>query len=99
TSPAATVFPYTTLFRSSVQALEPAEIVSESRAINSTPEALYAFWKNVENLPRFMSHLESVTPTGERTSHWVAKAPAGMSVEWDRSEEHTSELQSRENLV
>lgn len=68
---------------SSVQALEPAEIVSESRAINSTPEALYAFWKNVENLPRFMSHLESVTPTGERTSHWVAKAPAGMSVEWD----------------
>jgi uncharacterized membrane protein len=61
----------------------PEEIVSESRAINSTPEALYTFWKNVENLPRFMSHLESVTPTGERTSHWVAKAPAGMSVEWD----------------
>lgn len=62
---------------------EPEEIVSESRAINSTPEALYTFWKNVENLPRFMSHLESVTPTGERTSHWVARAPAGMSVEWD----------------
>src|SRR5690606_1796580 len=43
----------------------------------------YTFWKNVENLPRFMSHLESVTPIDERTSHWVAKAPAGMTVEWD----------------
>lgn len=68
---------------SKLEASEPEEIVSESRAINSTPEALYSFWKNVENLPRFMSHLESVTPTGERTSHWVARAPAGMSVEWD----------------
>lgn len=68
---------------SRVELSEPAEIVSESLAINSTPEALYTFWKNVENLPRFMSHLESVTPTGERTSHWVARAPAGMSVEWD----------------
>lgn len=62
---------------------EPDEIVRESLAINSTPEALYTFWKNVENLPRFMSHLESVTATGENTSHWIARAPAGMSVEWD----------------
>jgi uncharacterized membrane protein len=61
----------------------PDEIVRESLAINSTPQALYTFWKNVENLPRFMGHLESVTATDERTSHWVAKAPAGMSVEWD----------------
>lgn len=68
---------------SRMRAIEPEEIISESRAINSTPEALYSFWKNVENLPRFMSHLESVTPIDERTSHWVAKAPAGMTVEWD----------------
>jgi uncharacterized membrane protein len=59
------------------------EVVSQSLAINSTPQALYAFWRNVENLPRFMAHLESVTATGDRTSHWIAKAPAGMSVEWD----------------
>jgi uncharacterized membrane protein len=61
----------------------PDEIIRESLAINSTPQALYTFWKNVENLPRFMGHLESVTATGERTSHWIARAPARMSVEWD----------------
>jgi uncharacterized membrane protein len=59
------------------------EVISHSLAINSTPEALYTFWRNVENLPRFMGHLESVTSTGDRTSHWLARAPAGMSVEWD----------------
>lgn len=57
--------------------------VSVSIAINSTPEKLYAFWRDLGNLPRFMSHLQMVQVTGERTSHWVAKAPAGSSIEWD----------------
>ncbi|HEX8177409.1 MAG TPA: SRPBCC family protein [Pyrinomonadaceae bacterium] len=57
--------------------------VEESIVINNrTPEELYGFWRNFENLPRFMDHLESVTASGNR-SHWVAKAPAGTSVEWD----------------
>ncbi len=63
-------------------ATEPVP-VSVSIAINSTPEKLYAFWRDVENLPRFMRHLESVTRTGERTSRWAAKAPGGGVVEWD----------------
>jgi uncharacterized membrane protein len=46
-------------------------------------EEVYAFWHDFEKLPRFMRHLESVTVTGERRSHWKAKAPAGKSVEWD----------------
>ena len=46
-------------------------------------EEVYAFWRDYANLPRFMRHLESVTVTGDRTSHWVAKAPAGKTVEWD----------------
>lgn len=44
---------------------------------------LYAYWRNFENLPRFMDHLESVTVTDEKRSHWVAKAPAGRTVAWD----------------
>jgi uncharacterized membrane protein len=44
---------------------------------------LYAFWRNFENLPRFMEHLEAVTVQSPMRSHWVAKAPAGKSVEWD----------------
>jgi len=54
-----------------------------SITINRPVEEVYGFWRNFENLPQFMRHLESVTVTGERRSHWVAKAPAGQSVEWD----------------
>jgi uncharacterized membrane protein len=54
-----------------------------SITVGKTPEECYAFWHNFENLPQFMRHLESVTVTGERRSHWKAKAPAGQSVEWD----------------
>jgi uncharacterized membrane protein/uncharacterized protein YjeT (DUF2065 family) len=54
-----------------------------SRTINRSPEEVYKFWRNFQNLPRFMSHLESVQVTGENRSHWKATAPAGMTVEWD----------------
>jgi len=54
-----------------------------SLTVNKSPEECYAFWHNFENLPRFMRHLESVSVTGDRRSHWVAKAPAGKTVEWD----------------
>ncbi|HEV2914790.1 MAG TPA: SRPBCC family protein [Pyrinomonadaceae bacterium] len=57
--------------------------VEKSIIINKSPEELYSFWRNFENLPRFMNHLESVTTTGEGRSHWVARAPAGTTVEWD----------------
>jgi uncharacterized membrane protein len=52
---------------------------------NKSPQELYQFWLNFENLPRFMTHLESVRVLDDRKSHWVAKAPsiAGGSVEWD----------------
>lgn len=62
---------------------QPLVEVSETIIVNATPQALYAFWKNVENLPLFMRHLESVSTTGETTSHWIATAPGGTSVEWD----------------
>ena len=57
--------------------------VKKSITINRSPEELYRFWHDFQNLPRFMYHLEFVQTTGEGRSHWVAKAPAGMSVEWD----------------
>jgi uncharacterized membrane protein len=57
--------------------------VSKSLTINKSPAELYSFWHNFENLPQFMEHLESVKTTGEKTSHWKAKAPLGQSVEWD----------------
>lgn len=57
--------------------------VEESIVIERSPEELYRFWRNFENLPRIMSHLASVHILDERDSHWVAKAPLGLQVEWD----------------
>lgn len=51
--------------------------------VNRTPEEVYDFWRNFQNLPRFMKHLESVVDLGDGRSHWTAKGPAGMTVEWD----------------
>jgi uncharacterized membrane protein len=49
---------------------------------NKSPEELYAFWRNFENLPTFMKNLHSVQIVNETRSHWMAKSPMG-SVEWD----------------
>ena len=57
--------------------------VTKSVTINKSPEELYNFWRNFENLPKFMNHLESVVNLDGNRSHWKAKAPLGYSVEWD----------------
>jgi uncharacterized membrane protein len=57
--------------------------VEESVTINRPVLEVYRFWRNFENLPRFMDHLESVTVIDDTHSHWVAKGPAGTRVEWD----------------
>jgi len=57
--------------------------VEKSVTINKSPAELYHFWHNFENLPRFMEHLEAVQVLDAKRSHWVAKAPAGRTVEWD----------------
>lgn len=50
---------------------------------NKSPEELYQFWRNFENLPYFMKHLKHVTVINNTRSHWIASAPMGGSVEWD----------------
>ena len=57
--------------------------VVKAVTINRPPEQLYQFWHNFENLPRFMSHVQSVQTLDDRRSHWKVNAPANMSVEWD----------------
>ncbi len=54
----------------------------KSITINASQEEVYAFWRNFQNFPLFMRHLESVRVTSDRESHWVAKGPADMRVEW-----------------
>lgn len=57
--------------------------VESAVTIDKPAEELYRFWKDFENLPRFMRHLQSVTRQGEGITHWIAKGPAGSHVEWD----------------
>lgn len=51
--------------------------------VNKSPKEVYEFWRDFENLPRFMKHLESVQHIGEGRSRWTAKAPAGSTVTWE----------------
>jgi uncharacterized membrane protein len=65
--------------------LDASRAIKVERSVNIDLPAdeLYRFWRNFENLPRIMDHLESVTVLDGQRSHWKAKAPAGQSVEWD----------------
>ncbi|HET7114765.1 MAG TPA: SRPBCC family protein [Pyrinomonadaceae bacterium] len=51
--------------------------------VNRPPDEVYKFWREFRNLPRFMEHLVSVEELTDERSHWVAKGPAGTTVEWD----------------
>jgi uncharacterized membrane protein len=51
--------------------------------IDRPREEVYEFWRNFENLPRFMEHLVSVQVLDDRRSRWKARVPAGSTVEWD----------------
>jgi uncharacterized membrane protein len=59
--------------------------VVHSVLIGKSPEALYSYWRKLDNLPNIMTHLESVRVIDDRRSHWTAMAPAiaGGTVEWD----------------
>lgn len=57
--------------------------VDQEVRINRPVDEVYRFWRNLENLPRFMRHLCRVDVRDDRTSHWVARGPAGYEVEWD----------------
>jgi uncharacterized membrane protein len=57
--------------------------VTASVTVRRAPDEVYRYWRDLENLPTFMAHLEAVRATGPRTSHWTASVPGRRSVEWD----------------
>jgi uncharacterized membrane protein len=62
---------------------EAAVPVEQSVTINRTADECYRYWRNLEQLPHFMQHLESVRVLDERRQHWKARGPAGTRFEWD----------------
>ncbi len=67
--------------------------VDERIRIQKSAAELYRFWRQLENLPLFMDHLESVKAIDGRKSHWVAIGPAGFLVEWQA--EIINEIENR----
>ena len=54
-----------------------------TQTIDRSASELWAFWREEENAPRFMQHIESVRRTGPKTSHWTLQAFGGPRIEWD----------------
>jgi len=57
--------------------------VDRSITINASREQVYSFWRDLENLPRFMKHVCCVKEMDATHSHWVVEGPAGQKAEWD----------------
>jgi uncharacterized membrane protein len=57
--------------------------IVQTITINRSREELFAFWRNLENLPRVMGDIETVRQTGPNHSHWVVRGPGGKKLQWD----------------
>jgi len=51
--------------------------------VNTSADEAYRHWRDLEQLPLFLAHLESVKEQDDGRSHWVARGPAGTTVDWD----------------
>jgi len=57
--------------------------IEKTITVIRSPEELFHTWRQLDNLPHFFQHLESVQSTGGNRSHWVAKGPMGTTLSWD----------------
>ena len=61
----------------------PAIRITETFIVNSPREEVYRFWRNLENLPKFMKHLKTVSEIDETYSHWKLKVPGEITtIDW-----------------
>ena len=59
------------------------ELTARAVTIAKPADELYAFFRDLSNLPQFMDNVVRIDVLDDRRSHWVVKAPAGKTVEWD----------------
>src|SRR5690606_40258426 len=95
--PLSTLFPYTTLFRSMIHSLgeEGLEVLDGLRP-PTVEERLFGVLHHIPMIPSL--HLMARNEDGKATRREDRAEREADQLAW-RSEEHTSELQSRENLV
>src|SRR3712207_8848134 len=90
--PRSTLFPYTTLFRSWWQAVQNSDCLICSNG--TTPAWIW--------LPRPLPVVSTFQKSGSFSTVSIAEVRTELTIGWlivPRSEEHTSELQSRPYLV
>ncbi|MGZ3499013.1 MAG: SRPBCC family protein [Vulcanimicrobiaceae bacterium] len=57
--------------------------VEHAIAVARPAPELYRFWRRLETLPHFMSHVEEVTILTDQRSRWRVRAPVGSRVTWE----------------
>jgi uncharacterized membrane protein len=57
--------------------------VTRACTVRRPAEELYQFWRNLENLPKFMQNVVAVDKISDVESRWTVKAPGGRTVKWD----------------
>jgi uncharacterized membrane protein len=62
---------------------QPVVDVHQQVTVAREPDEVYRFWRDFNNLPKFIKHLARVTPTGDGRAHWVVQLPGGYDIAWD----------------
>ncbi|TDQ11172.1 SRPBCC family protein [Pedobacter metabolipauper] len=58
--------------------------ITEDIVVNAPREKVYEFWRNLSNLPKFMTHLKSISEISDTESHWVANTPGNLvDLKWN----------------
>lgn len=57
--------------------------VEKMLRVEAPVEQVFAYWRNLENFPQWMSHVREVRYIGGDRFHWTVDGPAGVPVEWD----------------
>jgi uncharacterized membrane protein len=60
----------------------PIQKTNATFLVNTSPENAYQFWRNFENLPRFMAHLQSVRMLDDKRSEWLVMGPMDREIRW-----------------
>ncbi len=73
---------YTRLGKTSTQ---PVNVnIKYTFTVNRHRQDVYDFWRRLENLPLFMSHLDNIQVIDDTHSHWEAKIPGNIgNISWD----------------
>jgi uncharacterized membrane protein len=66
-------------------------LVEKTIVVDAPVAQVWAYWRDLANLPQWMSHVREVRPIGGDRWHWVVDGPAGLPVEWDSELLHVEE--------